>query len=700
MPELQEQLNRQGGNRRWIVFCLLGVALFGCSMWMAMKMPVIDFQAMFNPQSEMVHISTLSQVGNIRRSIEYNIAEDRFLVREKNLSLLNVSLNQLDLKLPSRVFLTVPNTTDKPIAFTGALQSRDSNGVQQEYPFQTPANPQLIGRQLLACIPSSDQLVTLDVASGKQQSATLPLPAGKVCIFLPIASGSIDLSRRFVCVYENSLTNGGANPTTAPFMADLFRVDSDGSLTNVWSKPLYGQTSVEALGDKIYLVGPPAKDVECYSAQDGQLVSTQAIPQEAQDLLARPGPAVNYLTLEGNAMSISSGRSRSLFYRLEDLFPLKSPENVSYLSSVSDNEDLVLIAEYVDDKIWTSVLNIRDNTELWRRPFKNNIIAYDQSGGRATLISQDFGGSFEIFDQITGQTLRRRQPMAWFAWALPLMALCSAVWCWRLSDYCSSTNRSRWLGFAALGVLFLGPLCIHLLWWGYDLWPLELHQYTQGFFVAALTASIAAFIYGADRLVVRSIPVIAIMVCLILLVRSMISDNALASEAVVTTILSCAPTALVFLSIRWLPRIFRRSAQEKSNASKMPMRDLFLASTLAACVLGAAVPLIRSAQINQFWASNFHMALIAEAIFVASAGGILLVQLANWRWLMILLIVALLTVVLFEGLYHFVTTKHLLGMARNSYASVLFRVFGTATLVLPFLLRMILKPAIRPLPFK
>ncbi|MFO0939727.1 MAG: hypothetical protein U0930_03060 [Pirellulales bacterium] len=697
MAESTENLKSKGGKRRWIVFCLIGVALFACTMWMAVKMPVIGYQAMFNPQSEMVDVSTLSQVGHIRRSIEYNIVEDYFFVREKNLSLLSPSLSQPDDKLPSRVFLTVPNATDKPIAFTGKLESRDSNGVQQEYPFQTPANPQLIGRNLLACIPSSDQLVTLDIVSGKLQSATLQLPAGKVCIFLPItlqiSSGNNDSSRQFICVYENNATAGGANATTAPFIAELFQVDGDGELTNVWSKPLYGQASVEALGDKIYLVGQSAKDVECFSAQDGQFLSKLAIPQEAQDLLASAGTANRYIGLDANTISFTSGNSRSFFYRLEDMFPLKSPENVSYLTSVKDHEDLVLIAEYVDDKIWLSVLSIRDNTALWRRPFKNNIISYDQSGGRATLISQDFGGTFEVIDQITGQTLHRRQPMAWFVWALPLMALCGAIWSWRLSNYCGCCARSQWLGFVALSIFFLGPLCFHLLWWGYDLWPLELHQYLQGFIVAALTASIATFVYRAERLVIRSIPVIAIIVCLILLVRGMISSDALASEAVVTTILSCAPTALVFLCIRWLPTIFRRSTPERTSVLKMPMRDLFLASTLAACVLGAAVPLIRSAQINQFWNSNFQMALVAEAVLVVSAGVILLVQLANWRWLMILLIAGLLTAVLYEGLYPFVTTKQLFSIARNSYPSVLFRVFGTAILVLPFLLRLILKPA-------
>ncbi len=698
MPESQEDSNRKGAQSRCSFFCLIGVGIFAGAMWMAIKMPVIGYQAVFNPQSEMVDVSTLSRVGHIRRSIEYDIAEDVFFVREKNLSLLSPILSQPDAKLPSRVFLMVPNTTDKPIAFTGTMQSRDSNGIQQEYPFQTPANPQLIGRLLLACIPSSDQLVTLDVGSGKQQSATLPLPAGQVCIFLPIASGSNDLSRGFICVYENTFANLGANTTTAPFMADLFQVDSDGALTNVWSKPLYGQMSVEVLGDKIYLVGPSAKDVECYSVQNGQLLSKLTIPQEAQDLLASPGPAANYLTLDGKAISISSGRSRSLVYRLEDLFPLKSPENVSYLSSVSANDDLVLIAEYVDDKIWLSVLNIRDNAELWRRPVKNNFISYDQSGGRATLISQDFGGTFEVFDQLTGQTLYRRQPMAWFAWALPLIAICGAVWSWRIADYFRSTTRSQWVGFTALCILFLGPLCLHLQWWGYDLYPYELHQYLQGFFIAALTASIASFVYGAERLVIRSIPVIVIVVCLILLVRGMISSEALASEAVVTTILSCAPTALVFLSIRWLPMFFRRSTQERPSVLKMPMRDLFLALTLAACVLGAAVPLIRSAQINQFWNNNFQMALTAEAIFVASSGLLLVMLLANGRWLMILLIAGLLTVILLEGLYGFITTQQLLSTPRNTYPSALFRVFGTATLVLPFLLRMIVKPSLRPPP--
>lgn len=379
-----------------------------------------------------------------------------------------------------------------------------------------------------------------------------------------------------------------------------------------------------------------------------------------------------YATPEGNWLP-----ARGELFRVENEAGKRKPPAILYESSVNGLKPaLSRLAAFSYD----------ENKTLWVRRYETEPTTFGHFEGQLLLGDGRFGLTIDLIDPFTGQTTRRLQPIRHLVWLLPLVVICLLVWtrCWFII---TANVLPAWASLTTLATGGLALFTLYLWAWGFiPSYPsVPIFNYCHGIFLGLTTATLAWLVLGRKRIGTRYLPVIGVLSCLLVVARYIFSDDLrYAGEAFVTTLVPACLTMLPVLGLRWLGVQWFRDDHSAPGpdqpASRIVMRDFFIAAACAALLLTTLKPVMDRLQVPE----------VSELVIIGSVcmtlGSLFIVLTCQHRNHHIaisceLFAFALIASLLVEVLYPFVFS-HSLFADRMDYAWVLFRVIATSLVCL------------------
>ena len=266
---------------------------------------------------------------------------------------------------------------------------------------------------------------------------------------------------------------------------------------------------------------------------------------------------------------------------------------------------------------------------------------------------------------------------------LPILLLGGVVWSWQLIRWCQHNGAWNWGVAASLSVLLVGVLASHLKYWGCEwTWDsLVIPQYLQGYFVAALSVACAWIVWGKGRWLFRCLPLFLVIVILIGFARWILKQPSMAANAVGPTLAMASLALPLFCIMRWCGFGKDSRSTVSLNAEwRVPLRDLFIISTLIAALLAVALPLAPGIRFASFRPQFIVQCLSAEGLLLLGFSWAAVCYFKRWDAASFTTLLVLIAMISLEALYPFVTGQPFF-LRRSELPMVLFRIVSSSTLL-------------------
>ena len=668
-------------RRRWqsAALVLVGIFLFSLATHLAFSTPVFDRAARFVDGEGMTAVVTgLPPTSSTRRNLVLKLADGTIIQRESSISTGTLASYPTEQKRLIFTRLTEGTALYPTYPYRYSLVPYDHDEKADLPTFEFPVAPTWITESIFVGSDAA-KVYSIDASSGVRSELVHQF-TGLDPRILRMAS------RRFVCVNPAVPSATRVNGQTQ--FASLLEVDANGQLKSVWNSELYDEFSIELFDGKLFYVNPEAKSVVSLDPQNLTIIAEHSLPSEMLDRIAewqRSQRGTCNISIRERVLTFMFPDYEHCQYLLPEMTRIPTVDKFTFAVPIQGHDDLLGFGVYERQFAIVKVMDLKTMKEKWSWRV-GKIDGFQQKDGKFVFTTPQFGITADVLDVRAGNVLFHSVPYKSLVWLLPLVVLGSTLWSWQVVRWSQRAEVAGWAVAALLSLLYLSVLLTHLTFWKYYQQPIVIHQYVQGYFIAALCVSYAWIVWGKGGWFVRSLPWFTTVVLLILLARWMLNELSVAVEAVVSTLLVSISSLPVFVGLRWWGVGKGESAEAAPKVAwRLPMRDLFIISTVAAILLAAALPLTKGLRLS-IPAPQF----LSESL---SAVGLMLLGFC-WatvccfkRWntgalVAILLLAALITV---EALYEFATGEPLF-VQREHFTMVLLRIFGSAVLLFLILL--------------
>ncbi len=667
-------------RRRWqsAAWVLVGIFLFGLAIQLARSTPVFDRGARFVDGEAMTAIVTgLPTLSNTRRNLVLKLNDGTISPQESSIYTGTITNYPTERK---RITFT-QHTEGAPLypknPFRFSLVPYDKNEETDSPTFDFPVWPTWITESVFVGSDAT-KVYSIDTSSGIRSQLLHQFTGGDGRI------QRIPSSKRFICV--NPLVPSTTRIIGNTQFASLLEVDADGQLMSVWNSELYSEFSIEVFNGKLFYVTPQAKSVVCMDPQSLSTIAEYSLPSEMVDRIAewqRTGRGPCGISIRERVLSIFFPDEEHCHYLLPEMTHVPISDKFTFAVPIQGHDDLLGFGVYEGDLASVKVIDLTTMQEKWSWK-AGNIDGFDQTDGKFVFTTSELGITADVLDVRTGEVLFHRVPYKSMVWMLPFVLLGCTVWSWQVVRWSQRSEVTGWAVAGLLSLLYLGVLLTHLTHWKYYQQPIVIHQYVQGYFIAALSVSCVWMVWGKGRWFVRNLPWFTTVVVLILLTRWMLSELSIAVEAVATTLLVSVFPLPLFIGLRWWGLGKREEAKASEASSKvawrLPMRDLFIISAVAAILLAAALPLAKGLRLTMPAPRFLTESLSAVGLMLIGFCWATVCCFKRWNRPAIVTILGLSTLITVEALYEFASSEPLF-VPREHFVMVLFRIFGSAVLL-------------------
>lgn len=611
---------------------------------------------------------------NRRRNLLLKLADGAIFQRESSISTGTIASYPTERKRLTFTRLTEGTALYPTYPYRYSLVPYDHDEETAKQEFEFPLAPTWISESIFVGSDAA-KVYSIDASSGVR-SERLHQFVGGAPRLLRIPS-----SKRFVCV--NPAVPSSTRTSGQTQYVSLLEVDESGQLKSVWNSEFYSEFAIEVFEGKLFYVTPEAKSVACLDPQSLSIIAEHSLPSEMVDRIAewqRSGRGTCTISIRERVLSYMFPDVENCHYLLPEMTRVTISDKFTFAVPIQGHDDLLGFGVYEGDLASVKVLDLITMQEKWSHKI-GKIDGFEQKDGKFAFTTSQFGITADVLDVRTGNVLFHHVPYKSLVWLLPFAVLGSALWSWQVVRWSQQAEASRWAVAAVLSLLYLSVLLTHLTYWKHYQQPIVIHQYLQGYFIATLSVSYAWMVWGKGRWFVRSLPWFTTVVLLILLARWMLNELSVAVEAVGSTLLVSIFSLPVFIGLRWWGLGKRESTEASPKVAwRLPMRDLFIISTVAAILLAAALPLAKGLRLSiptpQFLAES----LSALGLMLLGFGFALVCCFKRWNSLSLVTILALSALITVEALYEFAAGEPLF-VPREHFSMVLLRIFSTAVLL-------------------
>lgn len=670
-------------RRRWqsVALVLVGMFFFGMAIHLAFTTPVFDRAARFVNGEELTAIvTTLPSTSGTRRTLVLKLADGNIVEQEQSFATGFVA-NYPDEKKRLNFTRLSEGTAQFPTyPYRYSLAPYDQDEVVAIQEFEFPVSPAWISESIFVGSDAA-KVYSIDVSSGVRSELLHQFPGLESRVF------RLPNSKRFVCV--NTAVPSATRINGQTQYASLLEVDESGQLRSVWSSELFSEFAIEVFDGTLFYFTPEAKSVVCLDPQRLAIIAEHSFPSEMANRIAewqRTGRGTCSISIRERVLSIIFPDEENCHYLLSEMKRIPIVDKFTFAVPIQEHDDLLGFGVYDGDLASVKVMDLTRMQEKEKWSYQvGRIDGFEQRDGKFFFTTSRFGITADVLDVRTGKVLFHRVPYKSLVWLLPLVVLGSTLWSWQVVRWSQRAEVAGWAVASVLSLMYLSVLLTHLTHWKYYQQPIVIHQYVQGYFIAALSVSYAWMVWGKGRWFVRCLPLFIITVVLILLARWMLNELSVAVEAVVTTLLVSVFSLPLFIGMRWWGLGKSESAEALPKiAWRLPMRDLFIVSTVAAILLAAALPLIKGLRVSLPAPQFLTESLSAVGTMLLGFGLAVVCCFKRWRTQSLVIILTLAAMIVLESLYEFATSEPLF-VPREYFTMVLFRIFGSAVLLFFFL---------------
>lgn len=660
---------------------LVGMLFFGLSIHLACTTPVFDRAARFVNGEELTAIvTTLPSTSGTRRTLVLKLADGTIVEQEQSFFFAAgfVAIYPEERKRLTFTRLSEGTAQFPTYPFRYSLASFDQDEVTATQEFEFPVSPTWIADSIFV---GSDpvKVYSIDASTGVRSELLHQFTGGDARIL------RIPSSQRSVCVNTAVPRTTGINFQTQ--FASLLEVDANGQLKSVWNSELYSEFAIKVIDGKLFYVTPDAKSVACLDTESLTVIAEDSLPSEMVDRMAewqRTGRGTCSISIRDRVLSFLFPDDENCHYLLPEMKRIRTVDKFTFAVPIQGHDDLLGLGVFEGDLASVKVIDLATMQEKWRWQI-GKIDGFEEKDGKFFFTTAQFGITADVLDVRTGDVLFHSVPYKSLVWLLPLILFGSTLWSWQVVRWSQRVEVAGWAVATVLSLMYLSVLLTHLTYWKYYQQPIVIHQYAQGYFIAALSVSYAWMVWGKGRWFVRCLPLFIITVVLILLARWMLSELSVAVEAVVTTMLVSVFSLPVFIGLRWWGLGKRESAEALPKITwRLPMRDLFIISTVAAILLAAALPLARGLRLSIPAPQFLSVSLSALGLMLLGFGLATVCYFKRWNTGALIAILVLSGLITVEALFEFATGEPLF-VPREYFTMVLLRIFGSAVLLFFFL---------------
>lgn len=619
-------------------------------------------------------ITGLPPTSSTRRNLVLNLADGTIIQRESSISTGTIASYPTEQKRLFFTRLTEGTALYPTYPYRYSLVPYDHDEKTPSQEFEFPVAPTWITDSIFVGSDTA-KIHSIDASSGVRSVLLHQFPGGDPRLL------RIPSSKRFVCVNPAVPSATRVNGQTQ--FASLLEVDANGQLKSVWNSELYDEFSIELFDGKLFYVNPEAKSVVSLDPQNLTIIAEHSLPSEMLDRIAewqRSQRGTCNISIRERVLTFMFPDYEHCQYLLPEMTRIPTIDKFTFAVPIQGHDDLLGFGVYERQFAIVKVMDLKTMKEKWSWRV-GKIDGFQQKDGKFVFTTSQFGITADVLNVRTGEVLFHSVPYKSLVWMLPLVVLGSTLWSWQVVRSSQKTEASRWGVTALMSLMYLSVLLTHLTTWKYYQQPIVIHQYLQGYFIAALSVSYAWMVWGKGRWFVRSLPWFTTVVLLILLARLMLNELSVAVEAVVSTLLVSIFSLPVFIGLRWWGLGKRESTEASPKVAwRLPMRDLFIISTVAAILLAVALPLAKGLRLSIPAPQFLSESLSALGMMLLGFGFALVCCFKRWNTAALVAILVLSAMITVESLYEFATGETLF-VPREHFKMVLLRIFSTAVLL-------------------
>ena len=448
----------------------------------------------------------------------------------------------------------------------------------------SPGYSGVVGKQYWLNV-SKDKVDIVDLHDTKNEFASIPITGSKYV--LPIKG-----TKRFLLV---DIPTG----TTGPLFGskiELYKIDKQASaLINSWPAPVVNQwVDSDANNEHIFSVNPDSKRIDVRSVADGKLLSNVSVP--GVDDLAKTNAS-----LYDQTMSFELAEEGHKTFDLITQKWLPTPDKDYQLYELSPNRRSLFYCdrEINDTRTWK--LYDRDAEASFGEfvtPRGGQLYRWDDE--RVVAISDRFGHSVQFFDLATGKLLDEFKPMAWIVYSIA--GLLALFVLWAIAWMFVSAREGGWAWIDLLIVVGL-PAAVMIIRTTLIANRFDLSrrptQLALGLMMALLILASTWIVFGKTRISLRVTPLIVLTSLFMVLLTIVFGTQ----PWLIWHGTRCAlGPALCLMVLTGLLRLSgwklmqnkaessQRSEDQNFGPSRFPLRDLILATVVAAIFFAGIRP--------------------------------------------------------------------------------------------------------------